>query len=341
MDTLIRRGDIFLAELGNCENGEDEKTRPVVIIQNNIANKYSQKVIVADITSSIRKRELPTHIEISREDSGLEKDSLILLDKLITVDKSKLKKKIGILTDEIQRRISKALSISLDIWPYYNLKESEEVEKYRKKELEELEKYRKMMRPLVLTEGKTDVKLIKTAWEKLNPGIEIPFEIMASGLQYKDKERTGGAKELKITIEYNSPREERTIIGLFDNDREGNENFKGLRSDIFEAHDPKNHKRKHKHNNVWGMLLPVPEERKVFVTEDNIIQRYFVIEHYFSDNILKEYNMYGENILGSCVFEIKGNKDRFSRKVNRLDAKEFSNFSILFSEINEVIKKID
>lgn len=81
------------------------------------------------------------------------------------------------------------------------------------------------------------------------------------------------------------------------------------------------------------MLLPVPSERKIFVTDDNILQRYFVIEHYFSDDILKEHSMYGNNILGTSVFEVNNRKDSFAKEVNDLEPEAFENFRLLFSKI--------
>jgi len=84
------------------------------------------------------------------------------------------------------------------------------------------------------------------------------------------------------------------------------------------------------------MLLPVPEGRELFVTLDDTDQRYFAIEHYFSDEVLRKYNMYGRKILRTSVFEIAGDKNNFSKKIKVLDDKHFEKFKILFEEIEKV-----
>ena len=92
---VVKRGDIFYADLSPVIGSEQGGIRPVIIIQNDIGNKYSPTVIVAAITSQINKAKLPTHIEISAHEYGLNKDSVILLEQIRTIDKKRLREKIG------------------------------------------------------------------------------------------------------------------------------------------------------------------------------------------------------------------------------------------------------
>ena len=90
----IKRGDLFYADLSPVIGSEQGGVRPVLIIQNNIGNKYSPTVIIAAITSQINKAKLPTHIEIGSDDNGLKSDSVVLTEQIRTIDKSRLKEKI-------------------------------------------------------------------------------------------------------------------------------------------------------------------------------------------------------------------------------------------------------
>lgn len=110
----IKRGDIFYADLSPVIGSEQGGIRPVVIIQNDIGNVHSPTVIVSAITSRT-KAKLPTHIEIHGEDYGLSKDSIILLEQLRTIDKKRLRDKVGELGPEVLAKIDKALIISLGI----------------------------------------------------------------------------------------------------------------------------------------------------------------------------------------------------------------------------------
>ncbi|ABB14706.1 MULTISPECIES: type II toxin-antitoxin system PemK/MazF family toxin [Carboxydothermus] len=111
----IRRGDIFYANLSPVVGSEQGGTRPVLILQNDIGNLYSPTTIIAAITSQINKAKLPTHVEISAEESGLEKDSVILLEQIRTIDKSRLKEKVSSLNKELMRKVNQALEISLGL----------------------------------------------------------------------------------------------------------------------------------------------------------------------------------------------------------------------------------
>lgn len=109
----IRRGDIFYADLSPVIGSEQGGVRPVLIVQNDVGNKYSPTIIAGAITSRLTKAKLPTHIEISSGRFGLQKDSVILLEQLRTLDKRRLKAKIGSLDDDTMTRVDRAILISL------------------------------------------------------------------------------------------------------------------------------------------------------------------------------------------------------------------------------------
>jgi len=112
---VVKRGDIFYADLSPVIGSEQGGTRPVLVVQNDVGNKFSPTVIIAAITSQINKAKLPTHIEISANDFGLLKDSVILLEQIRTIDKKRLREKIGRLDDELQQRVDEALGVSFGI----------------------------------------------------------------------------------------------------------------------------------------------------------------------------------------------------------------------------------
>lgn len=112
MERMIKRGDIFYAELNPVIGSEQGGTRPVLVISNNTGNRHSPTVIVAAITSRVHtKAKLPTHTEV-RDFEGLDKDSVILLEQIRTIDKQRLRQYIGILPDSIMARVDKALAVS-------------------------------------------------------------------------------------------------------------------------------------------------------------------------------------------------------------------------------------
>ena len=112
---VIRRGDIFYADLRPVVGSEQGGIRPVLIIQNDVGNKHSPTVICAAITSKMNKAKLPTHIEIDSNVYGIEKDSVILLEQLRTIDKRRLKDKICHLDNAMLSRVNHALEISLEL----------------------------------------------------------------------------------------------------------------------------------------------------------------------------------------------------------------------------------
>lgn len=109
---VIKRGDIFYADLRPVIGSEQGGVRPVLIIQNDTGNKHSPTVICAAITSKMNKAKLPTHVEIDAEKYGIIKDSVILLEQIRTIDKSRLKEKVCHLDNDVLKKIDKALLIS-------------------------------------------------------------------------------------------------------------------------------------------------------------------------------------------------------------------------------------
>lgn len=112
----IKRGYLYYADLSPVVGSEQGGIRPVLIVQNDIGNKYSPTVIVAAITSQINKAKLPTHIEISANEYGLNKDSVILLEQIRTIDKKRLREKIGCLDKNMMLKVNNSLQISLGLF---------------------------------------------------------------------------------------------------------------------------------------------------------------------------------------------------------------------------------
>lgn len=106
---------MYYADLSPVVGSEQGGIRPVLVIQNNVGNKYSPTVIIAAITSQINKAKLPTHMELSAKEYGLTKDSVVLLEQIRTIDKKRLKEKIGHLDDEIMAQVDEALGVSFGI----------------------------------------------------------------------------------------------------------------------------------------------------------------------------------------------------------------------------------
>ncbi len=115
MKVIVKRGDIYYADLSPVIGSEQGGVRPVLIIQNDVGNKYSPTVIAAAITSQINKAKLPTHIEISAEEYGLTKDSVILLEQIRTIDKRRLREKIGHLDETLMEQVNEAINISFGL----------------------------------------------------------------------------------------------------------------------------------------------------------------------------------------------------------------------------------
>ena len=117
----IRRGDIFYADLSPVVGSEQGGLRPVLIVQNDVGNRYSPTVIAAAITSRTGKNRLPTHIDVCRGDTGdeetfgLARDSVILLEQIRTIDKKRLREKMGHLDDRIMKRVNDAILVSVGL----------------------------------------------------------------------------------------------------------------------------------------------------------------------------------------------------------------------------------
>ena len=109
----IKRGEIFLANLEPTKGSEQKGIRPVLIIQNDLSNKFSPVTIIAVITSKIYKKEFPTNVFISKKDSGLDKDSTAMLNQIRTIDNIRLIRKIGLLDNFLMNKVDMAIKISL------------------------------------------------------------------------------------------------------------------------------------------------------------------------------------------------------------------------------------
>ncbi|MBQ3225441.1 MAG: type II toxin-antitoxin system PemK/MazF family toxin [Clostridia bacterium] len=112
---VVKRGDIFYADLSPVVGSEQGGVRPVLVVQNDVGNKFSPTVIIAAVTSQINKAKLPTHIEIAADDYGLAKDSVILTEQIRTIDKKRLRERIGRLDDEVMDKVSRALIVSFGL----------------------------------------------------------------------------------------------------------------------------------------------------------------------------------------------------------------------------------
>ena len=111
----VRRGDIYYADLSPVVGSEQGGIRPVLIVQNDVGNKYSPTVIAAAITSRMDKTNLPTHIEIDAHECGLAKDSVVLLEQVITIDKQRLREKMGALDNGDMTKVNQALNVSFGL----------------------------------------------------------------------------------------------------------------------------------------------------------------------------------------------------------------------------------
>ena len=114
----VHRGEVFYADLSPVVGSEQGGVRPVLIVQNEIGNRHSPTVIAAAITSRLDKARLPTHINIRAADTGLAKDSVVLLEQIRTLDKHRLRERAGQITAEDQRRVDQALDVSLGLSSY-------------------------------------------------------------------------------------------------------------------------------------------------------------------------------------------------------------------------------
>ena len=111
----IKKGDLYFADLSPVTGSEQGGIRPVLVVQNDVGNKYSPTIIVAAVTSRRNKADLPTHVEIAADGNGLSKNSVILLEQLRTIDKTRFKDRIGTIDRNRLPEVNEALSVSLGI----------------------------------------------------------------------------------------------------------------------------------------------------------------------------------------------------------------------------------
>ena len=115
LDLIVKKGDLFFADLSPVVGSEQGGVRPVLVVQNDVGNKYSPTIIVAAVTSQTSKAKLPTHVELAATQGGLSKNSVVLLEQLRTIDKQRLKERIGALNEWQIRVVDEALGVSLGI----------------------------------------------------------------------------------------------------------------------------------------------------------------------------------------------------------------------------------
>ena len=113
----VKRGEIYYADLSPVVGSEQGGMRPVLIVQNDVGNRHSPTVIAAAITSQQNKARLPTHIEISARSYGLSKDSVVLLEQVRTLDKRRLREKMGSLDEQVMQRVDHAIAVSFGLPP--------------------------------------------------------------------------------------------------------------------------------------------------------------------------------------------------------------------------------
>ncbi len=113
--SIVKRGDIFYADLSPVVGSEQGGMRPVLIVQNDTGNKHSPTVIAAAITSQTGKARLPTHIELNAQSVGLSRDSVILLEQVRTIDKSRLRERMGKLDDPAMTKVDNAIAVSFGL----------------------------------------------------------------------------------------------------------------------------------------------------------------------------------------------------------------------------------
>ncbi|MGR6835255.1 type II toxin-antitoxin system PemK/MazF family toxin [Syntrophomonas erecta] len=112
---MIKRGEIYFAQLNPVVGSEQGGIRPVLVVQNDIGNQYSPTTIILAITSQINKAKLPTHVELKAKSYGLERDSVILAEQIRTIDKTRLKQRIAVLNEDTMVKVDQALEVSLGL----------------------------------------------------------------------------------------------------------------------------------------------------------------------------------------------------------------------------------
>jgi hypothetical protein len=198
-----------------------------------------------------------------------------------------------------------------------------------------LDRIQQSAKPVVITEGKTDVTHFQVAWSKLYNERPMPFDVISCGGVATPKEDRGGADMLRTMLRACCLHLERQALGLFDHDREGMEQFKSLETDGFVDGEDATH-RQHAKQPVQALVLPVPPERQTFVSRQ-ARSCYLALEHYYSDVLLERFGLKDDPVVAdSAVFNIVSQpkkKVAFAEALKDLDAAEFDNFKAMFDRI--------
>lgn len=117
MEHKVKRGDIYYADLSPVVGSEQGGIRPVLIVQNDVGNRYSPTVIAAAITSQVNKAKMPTHISLGARSFGLTKDSVVLMEQIRTLDKKRLREHMGRVDEQVMRRVDNAIAVSFGLNP--------------------------------------------------------------------------------------------------------------------------------------------------------------------------------------------------------------------------------
>jgi hypothetical protein len=188
----------------------------------------------------------------------------------------------------------------------------------------------------VIVEGKTDVTHLETAWVKLNPGKPQPWEIAPCGGLLTNR---GGVRMQKTMLEACGLHTQRPVLGLFDHDKLGVEQFNGLGPAGFTEATETTHWC-HRTQPVHSLLLPVPPGRENFVTA-KATSCHLALEHYYSDSLLNRFGMAGDPVVAdSAVFDITSDsrkKARFAEALSSLDSSAFAHFRTLFDQISRLL----
>lgn len=204
-----------------------------------------------------------------------------------------------------------------------------------------LDRIQQAAKPVVITEGKTDVTHLQVAWSKLYDGHLIPFDVVSCGGVATPKEDRGGADMLRTMLRACCLHLERQALGLFDHDKEGVEQFNSLKkTDGFVDGEDATHRR-HARQLVQALLLPVPPDRRTFVSRQ-ARSCHLALEHYYSDALLDRFGLKDDPVVAdSAVFNIvtqSKKKAAFAEALKDLDAAEFDNFKAMFDRIIHLLK---
>ncbi len=202
-----------------------------------------------------------------------------------------------------------------------------------------LDQIRSKRKVNIFTEGKSDVEIIEHAFMKLTNNTDPYWSIKSCGV------KTGGATELHGMLMKCSPmvKDDEIVIGIFDNDAKGIQEFNGLKKDVFKLIEGSKRVKKHIEKNIYAIKLPIPPFRSQYLVNDQAFN-YFCIEHYFEDEILHNEGMVKETLLPD-IFEINSKKKkRFSENIRKINNPEiFKNFKFLFDQIDNLteVDKVD